>query len=158
MIDRRTAVLSLVLSAAVAAVCAPAFAQEAKTLTPHEMKWMDAPPTLPKGAKVTVLMGDPFKPGPFVMRLQAPANYKIPPHWHSQAEELTVVSGTLYLGMGDQMKTKGAHALPAGSFHFLPAKEHHYAYSKGPAVVQINGDGPFDINYLNAADDPTKKM
>ena len=62
-----------------------------------EIKWGEAPPTLPKRAKVAVLYGDPGKSGPFVVRLMAPAGYKIPPHWHTQAENLTVVSGTLYL-------------------------------------------------------------
>ena len=158
MVNRRTAIASLVLSTAVAAVCAPAFAQDETTLTPHEMKWMAAPPVLPKGAKLAVLMGDPFKPGPYVLRLEVPPGYKIPPHWHTQPEELTVISGTFYLGLGDEMKTKGAHALPVGSFHYLPAQQHHYAVTRGKAVLQINAMGPFDINYLNAADDPQKKM
>jgi hypothetical protein len=56
------------------------------------------------------------------------------------------------------MDAKKAIALPAGGFHYLPAKAHHYAFSKGQTVVQINGNGPFDITYLNAADDPQKKM
>ena len=46
--------------------------------------------------------------------------------------------------------------MKAGGYHHLPAKVHHYAYSKGPVVVQINGMGPFDITYINPADDPSK--
>ena len=49
-----------------------------------------------------------------------------------------------------------AHQLKAGAYHHLPAKTHHYAYSKGPAVVQINGMGPFDITYVDPKDDPSK--
>jgi len=111
---------------------------------------------LPKGAKLAVLYGDPGKPGPFTIRLSAPAGYKIAPHWHTQAEALTVVSGALYLGMGDQAKTSSAHALNAGGFHYLPAKQHHYAFTKSAAEIQISGDGPFDINYINPADNPDK--
>ena len=86
-----------------------------------------------------------------------PANYKIAPHWHSQDEDLTIVSGTFYLAEGDTFDAKAhAHAMKAGGYHHLPAKVHHYAYSKGPVVVQINGMGPFDITYLNPADDPSK--
>ncbi len=121
-----------------------------------QLKWGEAPPSLPKGAKVAVLHGDPGKPGAFAMRLSAPGGYKIPPHWHSQSEDLTVISGTFYLGMGDKADGSDAHALASGGFHHLPAKAHHYAFSKGPSVIQVNGDGPFDINYLNAQDDPSK--
>lgn len=123
---------------------------------PNAIKWGDAPPTLPKGAKAAVLSGDPGKAGPFVLRLSSPAGYKIPPHWHSQMENLTVISGTLYLGIGDKAEEAKAHALKAGGFHHLPAKTHHYAFTKAPTVIQVNGEGPFDIHYLNDADDPQK--
>ena len=84
--------------------------------------------------------------------MMAPAGYKVPPHWHSQAEALTVISGTFYFGKGDKMDTAAAHPLKAGGFHYLPPKEHHYAFSKAASVVQINGEGPFDVTYINAAE------
>ena len=121
-----------------------------------EMKWGDAPPSMPKGGKMAVLSGDPGKPGPFVARLQVPANYKIAPHWHSTDEDLTVISGTFYFAEGDKMDMKGAHAMKAGAFHHLPAKTHHFAFSKGPSVVQISAMGPFDIVYVDPKDDPSK--
>jgi len=138
-------------------LAAPALAADAGMyMNPTDLKWGDAPPNLPKGAKIAVLSGDPGKPGPFVGRLMVPANYKIPPHYHSTDEDLTVVSGTLYFAEGDKMETKGAHAIKAGGFHHLPAKTHHYAFSKAPTVVQINANGPFDIVYINPDDDPSK--
>jgi hypothetical protein len=121
-----------------------------------EIKWGDAPPSLPKGAKIAVLSGDPGKPGPFVARLQVPASYKIAPHYHSTDEDLTVISGSFHLGEGDKMEMKGGHEIKAGGFHHLPAKTHHYAYSKGPTVIQINAMGPFDIVYIDPKDDPSK--
>lgn len=123
-------------------------------IKPADLKWSAAPPSLPKGGKLAVLSGDPGKEGPFVMRLMAPAGYKIPPHWHTQTENLTVISGTLYLGPGDKLDTGLAHPLKAGGFHYLPAKSHHFAYAKTPTVVQIHGQGPFDIVYINPQDDP----
>lgn len=135
-----------------------AWADEGAMLAPRDIKWGPAPPSLPKGAKIAVLRGDPGKAGPFVLRLMTPAHYTLPAHWHSNDEQLTVISGTFYLGLGDKLDRKHAHALPAGGFHFLPAKEHHFAYSIGPAVVQVSSEGPFDINYVNPADDPQKKM
>jgi quercetin dioxygenase-like cupin family protein len=119
-----------------------------------DIKWGAAPPVLPKGAKLSVLYGDPGKPGQYVLRLAAPANYRIPPHWHSQTENLTIISGALYLGMGDKLVAKEAHALKTGGYHYLPAKQHHYAFTKAATVIQINGEGPFDINYIDPKDNP----
>ena len=148
----------LLLAASIHAGLAIAQSDAETMMAPKDMKWGPAPPALPKGAKVAVLRGDPGKSGPFVLRLMVPDGYRIAPHWHSQDEELTVISGTFYLGLGDTVTSKTAHALPAGGFHFLPAKQHHYAFSKGRTIVQVNGNGPFDITYLNPADDPQKKM
>ena len=125
-------------------------------LNPADIKWGDAPPVMPKGAKIAVLSGDPSKPGPTTMRLMVPGNYKIAPHTHSKDENLTVLSGALYLGMGDKVEPAKAHALQAGGFHHLPGNTVHYAFTKAPTVVQINLDGPFDIVYVNPADDPSK--
>src|SRR5947199_9863040 len=128
------------------ALSLPALAADSATqvfVNTGDVKWMDVPPALPKGAKIAVLYGDPFKSGPFVIRLMAPAGYKIAPHWHSQNENLTVISGTLYLGMGEKMNTGKAQALKAGGFHYLPGKTPHYAFTKSPTVVQVHGEGPF---------------
>ena len=144
--------------AATALLAAPALAAESdhELVNSAEIKWSDAPPTLPKGAKIAVLQGDPGKSGPFVVRLMVPGNYKIAPHWHSQAESLTVISGLVFLGGGDTPDRGKAHALRTGGFHYLPAKAHHYAFTKMPTVIQIHGEGPFDIMYVNPADDPQK--
>jgi hypothetical protein len=120
-----------------------------------DLKWGDAPPTLPKGAKLAVLTGDPSKKAPFTIRLKMPSGYKIPPHWHSQDEQLTILSGTFVLHMGDAMDAPG-HELTAGGYHFLPGKMHHAAETKAETILQLHGTGPFDIHYLNPADDPSK--
>ena len=129
---------------------------EAATFNANEIKWGEVPPDLPKGGQLAVLHGDPSKAGQFTMRLKMPDGYKIAPHWHTQDEQLTVVSGTLVLHMGDSMKSD-AHNLEAGAYHFLPGKMHHAAEAKGETVVQIHGAGPFDIHYLNPADNPNPK-
>jgi quercetin dioxygenase-like cupin family protein len=149
---------SLYLIPILALAAMAASAQEASSvLNVQDMKWADGPPSLPKGGKMTVLYGDPSKEGPFSMRAKLPAGYTIPPHYHSKDENLTVLSGALYLGMSDTLDKKGAHELKAGGFHHLPGKAHHYAFTKAPTVLQISGDGPFDITYLNPADDPRNK-
>ena len=122
----------------------------------NAVKWGAAPPSVPKGAQLAVLYGDPGKEGPFVIRLKFPAGYKIPPHMHPSDENVTVISGTLHLEMGDKIDPKQGNALTAGSFVHMPKGTHHYGWVAQPSVVQINGTGPFVITYINSADDPRK--
>jgi hypothetical protein len=126
---------------------------EAVSTNAADIKWGPAPPDLPKGAELAIMHGDPSKKAVFSIRLKLPAGYKIPPHWHSKDEQLTILSGTFVLHMGDTMEAP-ASTLTAGGFHFLPAKMHHAAETKGETILQIDGTGPFDIHYLNPADNP----
>lgn len=130
---------------------------DAVTITPKEIKWSDAPPELPKGAQMSVLHGDPTKKDQFAMRLKLPSGYKIPPHWHTNDEQLTILSGTLLIHMGDKMDSP-SHELGPDAYHFLPAKMHHAAETKSETIVQIDGVGPFDIHYVNPADNPKNKQ
>jgi len=123
-------------------------------LTPADLKWGDAPPGLPAGAKLAVLEGDPAKKGPFTIRFQTPDGYKVAPHHHPTAERITVISGTFFLGMGTQFDEAAGHEMAAGSFAVMPAGMNHFAWSKGETIVQIHGRGPFEIKYVNPADDP----
>ena len=127
--------------------------KSAVSMNAGEMTWVPAPPDLPKGGQMAVLHGDPSKSAPFTVRFKMPGGYKIPPHWHSKDEQLTIISGTLTLHMGDTMDAP-ATQLAAGGYHFLPGKMHHAAEGKGETIVQIDGMGPFDIHYLNPADNP----
>jgi quercetin dioxygenase-like cupin family protein len=133
----------------------PASEKEAVTVQPGDIKWGDVPPVLPKGAQLSVMHGDPFKKGVFSLRLKMPKGYKIPPHWHTNDEQLTILSGTFVLHMGDTMDAP-AHELGAGAYHFLPGKMHHAAEAKSDVILQLDGPGPFDIHYLNPADNPAK--
>ncbi len=119
----RLLLLTLVISVALAAPCLAQGTGDGHTfINVKDTKWGDAPPTLPKGAKLAVLAGDPGQPVPFTIRLMMPANYNIPPHWHTQDENLTVVSGALYLGMGDKTEKPKARALMAGGVPFPPGQ------------------------------------
>jgi len=140
--------------ATTAAAAAPASAHV--LVAPMELKWGDAPPALPKGARFAVLSGDPGAAGPYTIRLKLPAGYKIAPHWHPTDENVTVISGTFSLGMGDAFDQKSMKALPAGGYAVLPAEMRHYAWTKAGATVQVHGMGPFVITYVNPADDPSK--
>ena len=136
-------------------------AQEMKStevaVAPAELKWGPAPPVFEKGASMAVVSGDPGKAAPFVVRLKMPAGYRINPHFHPTDENVTVISGTFALAMGDKFEAAGMKSLPAGSFALLPAQMHHYAMAKTPAVVQVHAMGPFVLTYVNPADDPSKR-
>jgi hypothetical protein len=129
--------------------------KEPVTFQPGDIKWGDAPPDLPKGAQVAVLHGDPAKKAVFSLRLKMPKGYKLPPHWHTHDEQLTILSGMFVLHMGDTMDAP-AHELGPGAYHFLPGKMHHAAETKADTILQLDGMGPFDIHYLNPADNPNK--
>jgi quercetin dioxygenase-like cupin family protein len=103
---------------------------------------------------MAVLEGDPTKEGSFVVRFQFPEGYHIPPHTHPKTEHVTVISGALYLATGETLDRNNAKKLPAGSFGYWPAGMKHTAWSEGETVIQLHGTGPWQINYVNPADDP----
>jgi anti-sigma factor ChrR (cupin superfamily) len=121
-----------------------------------DLKWGPAPRALPKGAELTVLSGDPSN-GLYVVRLKVPGGYKIPAHNHPTTEYVTVISGNFHLGMGDKLDEKNGIELTAGGFGVAPAKMNHYAWASSPSVIQVHGQGPFAITYVNPADDPSKQ-
>ena len=124
---------------------------------PDSMRWVDGPPSLLAGAKVAVLEGDMSKPGPFVARAKMPDGYRVPPHTHPKAERLTILKGTFLLGMGETFDESKMETLPAGSYGIRAAGMKHFAMVKGETIIQIHGDGPWSIDYLNLADDPRNK-
>jgi hypothetical protein len=119
------------------------------------LAWAPGPPSLPPGAEFVLLEGNPAEAVPLTFRLRFPPNYRIPPHWHSVIEHVTVFSGTLNVGMGEAVTYTGGTALTAGSFAAMPAKMVHSAWA-GPEGVtfQLHSVGPWSITYMNAADDP----
>ena len=140
-------------------VVALAFAETADhgIFPPSAITWKDGPPSLAAGAKFAVLEGDPSKEGLFTMRLWLPNGFRIMPHWHPAVEHVTVVSGTFHVGMGDTFEADKAGALSVGTFAFLAPQMHHFAWAEGDTVVQLHGVGPWQINYLDPANDPRKK-
>ena len=123
-----------------------------------KVQWGPAPPALPPGAQISVLEGNPGAKGAVTLRLKFPANYDIPPHWHSMDERLTVMSGALRVGMGDKIDRDHSQTLDPGGFVSLPASMHHYAWTTTPTIVQISLEGPFDIFYVHPGDDPQKRQ
>ena len=94
------------------------------------------------GYSMAILYGDPSKAGFYVVRLKTGANWTFPPHTHPGRENVTVISGVFYAGMGKKMDPKKMTAYPAGTFMSLPANTAHYAMTKQPAVIEISGTEP----------------
>jgi hypothetical protein len=156
-ITRHVAVALASLSLGVAVSATPAVAQTHVLVPADKVQWGPVPPALPPGAEIAVLEGNPSEKGAITLRLRLPANYVIPPHWHSMDERVTVLSGALNVGMGDKLDRSGSQSLKPSGFVALPAKMHHYAWTAIPTIVQINLEGPFDIFYIDPADNPQTK-
>jgi hypothetical protein len=143
------------LALSLAFTAGPVVAQSAHVLIPADkVQWGPTPPALPAGAEIAVLEGNPSEKGPVTLRLRFPANYNIPAHWHSMTERVTVLSGAFHVGMGDKLDRHASQTLEPGGFVSLPAAMRHFAWTATPTVVQINLEGPFDIFYVNPADNP----
>ena len=151
----------ITLSAIVAIVCLGMPASWAESahhtmVTPDELKWADVP-SVPPGAKVTVIEGPLNEAVPITFRLKFPADYKLPAHWHPGIEHVTVISGAFNMGTGDKLDPSKTRPLPAGSVAIMQPKTNHFAWTKEETIVQVHGVGPWAINYVNPADDPRKK-
>lgn len=145
-----------------AVLCGVAGAQEPQApahilMAPTETQWGEAPAVFEKGMSFTVVSGDPGKPGLYLVRAKMPAGYKIAPHWHPSDEHVTVLSGTLALGMGEKFDKASMKELPSGGYALLPAEMRHFAMATTAVTIQVHGQGPFGLTYVNPADDPSKR-
>src|SRR5947209_5210338 len=131
---------------------------QAKTHHHHSaaLKWGAAPPSLPSGAQMAVVSGNPGAKGKFVLQLKFPADYAVPPHSHPTTELLKMVSGNLHYGTTDKLMDK-AKTLKTGQTFLMKANMHHWVHAAAPAVLQVSGRGPFQITYVDPKDDPRTK-
>lgn len=125
--------------------------------TPDTIPWVPAPPVVRPGAQFAVLEGDPTaSTGDFTIRLKMPDGFRIAPHWHPNRENVSIISGTFKVGMGDEFDPKKMKAFTAGSFAYLDPDMHHYAMASGETIVQVHGQSPLQFNYVNRDDDPNR--
>jgi uncharacterized protein (TIGR02246 family) len=129
-----------------AMAAAPAYPSDVNIVTNSGITWNDfTPPGFNPGAKLAVINGDPTRPGAYTVRLQFPAGYKFPVHWHPGAENLTVVSGTFQLGMGNTLDASALKNYSAGDYLYIPPRHAHFGGSPSGAVIQLHGIGPFQV-------------
>lgn len=133
-------------------------AAEKNAFAPSDVPYGPAPGFVPPGAQLAVLEGNPVaESGDYTLRLKMPDGYRIAPHWHPKRENVTVISGTLKVGMGDRFDENSMMGFPAGSFAYLDPDMHHYVMASGEVVVQVHGTAPMQFNYVNPGDDPRRK-
>ena len=125
-------------------------------LTPPDLQWQDAA-GLPPGTKVAVIEGPMNEAVPFTVRIKFPAGAKVPPHWHPAIEHVTVISGVFKAGLGDKLDESKTRALPVGSIAIMQPKTTHFGMFNEETILQVHGIGPWQIDYVNPADDPRKK-
>jgi len=116
-----------------------------KVYLAKDILWQDATGHSPKGTKIAILEGDPSKLGPYIVRVKFPANTRVEPHFHPSMECATVLSGVLFVGLGDKFDEKKAVALPAGSFSYMKPYTHHYGFTREETIIQLQGVGPWKL-------------
>jgi quercetin dioxygenase-like cupin family protein len=128
------------------------------TIDGQSVQWQPGPPEFPPGAEFAVIAGDPASDGAYVVRTKLPPGYRIAAHTHPTSEYVTVLSGDFHVGMGDKLDPAKSLVLRSGGFVEAPAKMNHYGWTEGGTVLQVHGQGPFSITYVNLADDPRTAM
>lgn len=158
---RNISLVAAIIAASIYSVYAKDDMKAAQTggpvrVAPSELKWENAA-ALPSGAQMAVLEGAPSKAGPFTIRVKMPADFKVPAHTHPIEERLTVIEGTFRYGDGERFDEKTLKDYPAGSYLVIPKNQAHFGGSKRGAVIQIIGNGPWDIHYLDQQEDPRRQ-
>ena len=139
-------VLCVALSASAYAM--PTTAMAPTIVMAGSVKWV--PMKGLEGAWSSVIFGTPDKPGsgPYAERLKLADGVKFPPHWHAQTEEVTVLSGTLMVGVGDKFDASKLTALGPGSFVAIPAMLHHFGAAKGETILELHGNAPETTTFI----------
>ncbi len=120
----------------------------------EDIQWRSFP-AFPPEARLAILVGDPAKPGPYVIRVKLPAGTKMMPHRHPEDRIYTVMSGVFYIGLGDVFDESKLTAYAPGSVVVLPGGQPHFHWAKsGEYITQVTAIGPLGLSYIDPANDP----
>ena len=115
-------------------------------------------PAFPALARLAVLVGDPAKAGPYVIRVRLPGNVKMMPHRHPEDRVYTVISGVFYIGLGEKFDETKLMAFAPGSVIVLPGNQSHFHWAKsGDYITQVSALGPLGLEYIDPVDDPQRQ-
>jgi quercetin dioxygenase-like cupin family protein len=128
-----------------------------RSILPEDIAWKSFP-AFPASVCLAVVVGDPSKPGLYVIRVKVPSGVKLMPHRHPEDRIYTVMSGVFYIGLGDQFDGDKVKAYPPGSVIVLPGDKDHFHWAKsGEYITQVTAIGPLGPAYLHAEDDPRNR-
>jgi hypothetical protein len=106
---------------------------------PDKIHWTENP----GGAKQAVLVGDPAKPGLYIVLTKWTPHHMSHPHFHPNDRFITVIAGTWWVGTGTKYDPDSTTPIPAGSFVTHYGKQIHYDGAKDEEVtLEIVGMGP----------------
>jgi quercetin dioxygenase-like cupin family protein len=100
-----------------------------RSILPEDIDWKPFA-AFPPSVRLAVVVGDPSKPGPYVIRVKAPSGVKLMPHRHPEDRIYTVISGVFYIGLGEEFNAEDLRALPPGSVVVLPGDTWHFHWAK----------------------------
>ena len=125
-----------------------------RSILPGDIDWKPFP-ALPSSVRLAILVGSPSEPGPYPIRVKAPAGVKLMPHKHPEDRIYTVMFGVFYIGLGDRFDDDKVKAFPPGSVIVLPGDTPRFHWAKsGEYVTQVTAIGPLGLEYLDPGDDP----
>jgi quercetin dioxygenase-like cupin family protein len=102
------------------------------------------------GLMLAVVQGDPSKEGMYTVRLRFPDDYEFPAHFHPNAENVTVLSGTFKLGHGTTPDDDALTTYEAGDYLYIPGGSPHFGEVDGETTIQLHGEGPFQVALATA--------
>jgi quercetin dioxygenase-like cupin family protein len=125
-----------------------------RAIRPEELEWRPFA-AFPSTARLAILIGDPSRPGPYVIRVRLSAGGRLMPHKHPEDRVYTVISGVFYIGLGEKFDETRLSAYGVGSVIVLPGDQPHFHCARsGEYVTQVTALGPLGLTYIDPADDP----
>ncbi|WP_355660452.1 cupin domain-containing protein [Halomonas salifodinae] len=151
--------LTLLLTLTLGLASAPAQAElpyqgEGHLITHAENLSWGPVASMGEGAEIAVIEGAMSEPAPFTIRLRLADGYEIRPHVHPAYERVTVLQGTVHFAHGETFDRAATTALRPGDLAIMAPGVPMFGYAEGESIIQLHGEGPWGIEYLDPADDP----
>lgn len=132
--------------------------QRFRAIHSEDVEWQPFP-AYPPSVRLAILVGDPTKPGPYLIRVKVPEGTKMMPHRHPEDRIYTVLSGIFYVGLGEVFEESRLIAHASGTILVLPGGQAHFHWAKsGEYVAQISALGPLGFAYVDPGNDPRARV
>lgn len=93
------------------------------------------------------LVGDTRQPGPFKYQLKIPAGARVAVHQHSKDVHVKVLSGSMFIIIGEPLESTRAQRFAAGSVFVVAAHALHEEWWDEETIVEAEGVGPMETVY-----------